>query len=167
MKTIVAVDLEWGIGCGGKLLQVIPEDMKFFKETTINKVVIMGRETYESLPGKAPLKDRINIVLTRNVNFKDDRIIICRSIDEILQEIKKYDTDNVFIIGGESVYTQFLPYCSEAYVTKIKNTYTADKYFPNLENEKTWELASESDTKEHNEVQYNFLKYINKQVLAQ
>ena len=100
MKAIVAVDLNWGIGCGGKLLQTIPEDMKFFKQKTSGKVVIMGRETFESLPGKSPLKDRINIVLSRSKSFCDDRITVCRSLEELFREIKKYHTDDVYLIGG-------------------------------------------------------------------
>jgi len=165
MKAIVAVDLNWGIGCGGKLLQMIPEDMKFFKEKTLGKVVIMGRETFESLPGKAPLKDRINIVLSKNESFVDDRLIICRSLEELFHEIERYKTDDIFVIGGEAVYTQLLPYCTEAYVTKIQNTYPADKYFTNLDKEKTWELVSISDTKKHNEVRFNFSEYVNNEMV--
>lgn len=163
MKAIVAVDLNWGIGCGGRLLQMIPEDMKFFKEKTLGKVVIMGRETFESLPGKAPLKDRINIVLSKNESFCDDRLIICGSLEELFHEIEKYNTDDIFVIGGGAVYTQLLPYCTEVYVTKIQNTYSADKHFPDLDNIDTWELVSVSDTKEYNNIQYNFLKYVNNQ----
>lgn len=165
MKAIVVVDLNWGIGCNGNLLQLIPEDMKFFKQMTLGKVVIMGRETFESLPGKTPLKDRINIVLSKNEFFNDDRIIIYRSLDELFHEIEKYNTDDVFVIGGESIYTQFLPYCTEAYVTKIQNTYVADKYFTNIDKEKTWELVSISDSKKYNDIQYNFLKYANNQLV--
>lgn len=164
MKAIVAVDLNWGIGCGGKLLQMIPEDMKFFKEKTIGKVVIMGRETFESLPGKAPLKDRINIVLSKNESFGDDRLIICRSLEELFHEVKKYHTDDVFVIGGEAVYTQLLPYCTEVYVTKIQNKYVADKHFINLDEDERWNVISESDWKIHNHTKYKFLQYINQEV---
>lgn len=163
MKAIVAVDNNWGIGCKGKLLKCIPEDMKFFKEMTTGKVVVMGRATLESFPGKNPLKDRINIVLSKNESFNDNRVIVCRSIDEVFDKIKKYSTDDVFIIGGELVYDQFLSYCKEAYVTKIQSAYPADTYFPNLDKEKAWELISESDSKEHGNIKYKFLKYVNNQ----
>lgn len=166
MKTIVAVDLNWGIGCRGSLLQHIPEDMKFFKQMTVGKVVIMGRETFESLPGKEPLKDRINIVLSKNECFINEKITICRSLDELFQEIKKYNSDDVFVIGGESVYTQLLPYCTEAYVTKIKSQYVADKYFINLDKEKVWELVSSGDQKNYNNIQYRFIKYDNTKPLG-
>jgi dihydrofolate reductase len=165
MKVIVSVDLNWGIGCGGRLLQRIPEDMKFFKQTTLGKVVIMGRETFESLPGKSPLIDRINIVLSRDKLFIDDRIVICRSLDEVFDIIEKYNTDDIYVIGGESIYIQFLPYCTEAYVTKIRNRYSADKHFPNLDEKKIWDLVSISNTKVYNNIEYNFLKYENSQLM--
>lgn len=161
MKAIVAVDLNWGIGYQGKLLERIPEDMKFFKGTTTGKVVVMGRETFESLPGKEPLKDRVNIVLSKNESFTNDQVIICRSLAELFAEIKKYPTDDLFVIGGESVYTQLLPYCSEAFVTKIEKKYTADKYFINLDQAQTWELTSMSGMNSSNDLKYRFLKYLN------
>lgn len=161
MKIIVAVDLNWGIGCDGKLLQHIPEDMKFFKEKTIGNVVVMGRETFESLPGKNPLKDRVNIVLSRDRSFKDDRLIICNSIEDTLKELQKYENNKVFIIGGETIYKQFLPYCDELYITKIQNEYKADRFFPNVDIMSDWELIKESEVKEYNNVRYVFSTYIN------
>ena len=161
MKIIVAVELNWGIGCDGKLLQHIPEDMKFFKEKTIGNVVVMGRETFESLPGKNPLKDRVNIVLSRDISFKDDRLIICNSIDDTLKELQKYENSKVFIIGGETIYKQFLPYCDELYITKIQNEYKADRFFPNVDIMSNWELIKESEVKEYNNVRYVFSTYIN------
>lgn len=161
MKIIVAVDSNWGIGCNGKLLQHIPEDMKFFKEKTIGNVVVMGRETFESLPGKNPLKDRVNIVLSRDISFKDDRLIICNSIDETLKKLQNYENDKIFIIGGETIYKQFLPYCDELYVTKIYNEYKADKFFPNVDIMSNWKIIKESEVKEYNNVRYVFSIYIN------
>lgn len=160
MKAIVAVDLNWGIGYRGKLLERIPEDMKFFKSTTTGKVVVMGRETFESLPGKEPLKDRVNIVLSKNESFTNDQIIICRSLAELFEELQKYPADSVFVIGGESVYTQLLPYCSEAFVTRIEKDHIADKHFVNLDQDETWELSSTSEMKVSNDLKYRFLKYV-------
>lgn len=164
MKAIVAVDLNWGIGCKGNLLQRIPEDMKFFKQMTLGKVVVMGRETFESLPGKEPLKDRVNIVLSKNENFKNEKLTICRSLDELFQELKQYNLDDVIIIGGESIYTQLLPYCTEAYVTKIESEYLADKYFIDLGKEENWELVAAGDLKNYNTIHYSFLKYVNNKI---
>mgnify|MGYP001286531197 CR=1 FL=1 len=164
MKAIVAVDLNWGIGCGGKLLQMIPEDMRFFRQKTLGKIVVMGRETFESLPGKEPLKDRTNIVLSKNGCFKNEKLTICRSLEELFQELKKYNLDDVFVIGGESIYMQLLPYCTEAYVTKIENKYVADKYFVNLNEDKTWKMISGSDLKNHNDIKYSFLTYVKQEI---
>ncbi len=159
MKAIVSVDLNWGIGCGGKLLQRIPEDMKFFKQMTLGKVVVMGRETFESLPKKEPLKDRVNIVLSRNESFINEKVTICRSLEELFDELNKYNSDDVFVIGGEAVYAELLPYCSEAYVTKFENIYEADKHFVNLEKESAWKLVSESEFREYNDIKFRYLKY--------
>jgi dihydrofolate reductase len=162
MKAIVAVDLNWGIGCEGKLLQYIPEDMKFFKEKTIGNIVVMGRETFESFPGKNPLKDRVNIVLSRNESFKDERLVICNSVEQTLKELEKYDKDKVFIIGGSAIYEQFLPYCTELYVTKVQNTKKADKFFPNIDIMKEWQIVEESEEKEYKNIKFIFSRYINK-----
>lgn len=166
MKAIVAVDLNWGIGFKGNLLQRIPEDMKLFKQMTLGKVVVMGRETFESLPGKEPLKDRINIVLSKDRMFINEKVIICRSIDELSHELKKYNSDDVFVIGGESVYTQLLPYCTEAYVTKIHNSYVADKYFNNLDKEESWKLIVTSDLQAYKDIQFVFSRYMNTKVAS-
>jgi dihydrofolate reductase len=166
MKAIVAVDLNWGIGYKGNLLQRIPEDMQFFKQMTLGKIVVMGRETFESLPGKEPLKERVNIVLTRNKSFKNEKVTICSSEEELVHEVKKYNSDDVFVIGGASIYDQLLPYCSEAYVTKIEDTYTADKYFVNLDKADGWEVASSSDLKTYKAITYKFVKYVNHKAVS-
>jgi dihydrofolate reductase len=137
--------------------------MKFFKQMTVGKVVVMGEETFKSLPGQEPLKDRINIVLSNNESFKNNKVTICRSLDDLFYELKSYNYDDVFVTGGESVYTQLLPFCSEAYVTRIQNIYEADKYFPDLDKEESWELVSASDPKSYNDIPFVFNKYINNQ----
>lgn len=162
MKAIVAVDLNWGIGCNGQLLKPIPEDLKFFKNMTLGKVVVMGRETFESLPGKKPLKDRKNIVLTRNENFHREDLTVCRSLEQLFNELAKYPTEDVFVIGGAEVYAQLLPYCTEAYVTKIEDTFVADKYFPNLDQMENWQMETISDLKVFGDTNYRFTKYVNK-----
>jgi dihydrofolate reductase len=163
MKAIVAVDLNWGIGLEGNLLEKIPEDMKFFREKTINKIVVMGRETLESFPNKNPLKDRINIVLTRKEKYNSE-LITCSSLEDALAELKKYNDDDIFIIGGESIYKQFLPYCDKVYVTKINNKYKADKYFVNLDTLDNWNVSDISEVKKYKGVEFNFLTYINNDV---
>ena len=126
MNLIVAVDKNWGIGYENKLLVSIPSDMKFFRQMTTGKVVVMGRKTLESFPNGLPLQNRINIVLTRNEDYKVKGTVICHTPEEVMEELKKYNTEDVYIIGGESIYRQFLPYCSTAHVTKIDHEYLAD-----------------------------------------
>ncbi|MDD3365134.1 MAG: dihydrofolate reductase [Syntrophomonas sp.] len=161
MKAIVAVDLNWGIGYKGKLLERIPEDMKFFKQTTVGKIVIMGRETFTSLPGGEPLEDRVNIVLCEDKKFSDKKITVCSSLNELFDELKDYPTDEVFVIGGEIVYRELLPYCTEAFVTKIENTYAADKYFTNLDEDDRWSLIDKGEFKSYNDIRYSFIKFLN------
>ncbi|HHV65928.1 MAG TPA: dihydrofolate reductase [Peptococcaceae bacterium] len=167
MKAIVAVDLNWGIGYRGQLLQRIPGDMKHFREKTIGKVVVMGRGTFDSLPGQKPLEKRVNIVLSRDKEFKencnkkfsDEKLLVCNSLEELFSELNRYNRDDVYVIGGESIYNQLLPYCSEAYVTKIEKTYPADKYFINLDQEADWVLAEAGETLIYDAVPYRFCRY--------
>lgn len=164
MKTIVAVDENWGIGYKGNLLMRIPEDMKYFKELTWGKTVIMGRETFISLPDMQPLKNRKNIVLSKDKNFKHGLLTICNSLEHLFKELENYDPNDVFIIGGESVYSQLLPYCTEALVTKIKKGFKADRYFPNLDVIPSWSIENTSGLKYFNGVAYEFVKYVNNNI---
>ena len=132
MNLIVAVDSNWGIGKDNKLLVSIPADMKFFRTTTSGKVVIMGRKTLESFPNGLPLKNRVNIVITGNKDYKVKDGVVVHSVEEALQEAGKYPSEDVYVIGGDSIYRQMLPYCSKAHVTKIDFAYQADTFFPNL-----------------------------------
>lgn len=132
MKAIVAVDRLWGIGNNGHLLFHIKEDMEFFKSNTINKVVVMGRKTLDALPDGKPLKDRTNLVITSNKSYQNHDNIIFGDINEINKEIKKYDTNDIFIIGGETIYRQFINRCDTVYVTRNNEVYNADVYMPNL-----------------------------------
>ncbi len=158
MKIIVAVDIAWGIGYKGNLLAHIPEDLKYFKEMTIGKVVVMGEETYKSLPEGKSLKGRINIVLSNTL--KDNSVLAFSSIKELLVELKKYNKNDIFVIGGESVYNQLLAYCNEAYVTKINNIYKSDKHFNNLDKNKDWKLIHEGESKYFDGIEFKFTKYV-------
>lgn len=163
MKAIVAVDQNWGIGYQGDLLQRIPGDMKFFKQLTIHKVVIMGRGTFDSLPGRTPLQDRVNIVLSSTLKDEPGSgLMVCRSLEQLLEEISKYDSDDLCVIGGELIFNLLLPYCTEAYVTKIFKTYPADKYFLDIDRAANWQLASEGELQTYGDVPFKFTKYIKK-----
>ena len=126
MNLIVAVDKNWAIGKEDKLLVSIPADMKMFRQETTGKVVILGRKTLATFPGGLPLKNRTNIILTGNRDFRAKDAVIVHSIEELLEEIKKYPSEDVYCIGGESVYRQLLPYCDTAHVTKVDFAYEAD-----------------------------------------
>lgn len=159
MNLIVAVDKNWAIGCNNELLVSIPADMKFFRQTTTGKVVVMGRKTLESFPNKSPLKNRTNIVLTANPDYKADGAVIVHSVDELLEELKKYDSEDIYVIGGDSIYRQLLPYCDLAHVTKIDHAYQADAFFPNLDEMPQWEIIDDSEEQTYFDLEYQFLLY--------
>ena len=159
MKMIVAVDKNWGIGKNNDLLVSIPADMKMFRTETSGKVVVMGRKTLESFPGGLPLKNRINIVLSGNPDYQVKGAIVVHSLQELLEEIKKYPKDQVYCIGGDSVYKMLLPYCDTAQVTKIDFAYEADRYFPNLDEMPQWQVAAESEEQTYFDLEYRFVRY--------
>lgn len=159
MNLIVAVDKNWGIGKNNDLLVRIPADQKFFRETTMGKVVVMGRKTLESFPGQVPLKGRTNIVLTHDENYDGHGAIVVNSMDELKEELKKYDDEDIFVIGGEKIYRQMLDMCKIAHVTKIDYAYDADAYFPNLDELDEWELVADSEEQTYFNVIYHFNMY--------
>ena len=159
MKAILAADKNWGIGYNNHLLVSIPSDMKFFRQTTTGKVVVMGRKTLESFPNGMPMKNRTKIVLTGNQNYQVKDAIVVHSEDELMEELKKYDTDDVYVIGGESVYRMMLPYCDTAYVTKIDRAFQADTFFPNLDEMDEWVMTEESEEQTCFDLEFCFTKY--------
>ena len=163
MNIIVAVDENWAIGYRGDLLVRIPADHKMFRNETIGKVVVLGRKTMDTFPGGLPLAGRTNIVLTRTPEYQVKDAIVVHSVEELLAELKNYDTKDVYVIGGDSVYSQLLPYCDTAHVTKIDRSYEADTYFPNLDASGEWEITAESDEQSYFDTTYHFLKYERKQ----
>ena len=182
MYAIVSVDSNWGIGYQGNLLQKIPEDMAFFKATTTGHTVIMGRETMTSLPRQAPLPDRVNIVLSRKMPETLSEMscagteaatrasvsasagfYVCPSLDRLFHELARYEDrfgeTRKFVIGGESVYRQLLPFCHTAYVTKFARAYTADRHFPNLDQDPAWCLGEESEARAYQGLEFRFTTY--------
>ena len=119
----------------------------------------MGRKTLESFPGGLPLKNRTNIVLTRNENYKVKDAIIVHSIEELMEELKKYPAEDVYCLGGDTIYKQLLPYCDAAQVTKIDFAYIADSYFPNLDEDPQWHVAAESEEQTYFDLEYKFVRY--------
>lgn len=160
MKLIVNVDKNWGIGYQGNLLKHIKEDMKFFRESTTGNVVVMGRKTLESFPNGRPLKNRVNIVITKNQSFKADGAVVVHSIEEAAAECAKYDSDSIYVIGGEAIYKQMLPYCDTAHVTRMDRAFLADTWFPNLDEDPAWAKADESEIKIHEDITFRFCTYV-------
>jgi len=161
MNLIAAVDLNWGIGYKCELLEKIPEDMKYFKEKTLGKVIVMGRNTLESFPNKKPLEQRINIVLTKNKNYKCEGTILCYSLEELFIELKKYNEEDIFIIGGESIYFQLITHCNKAYITKIYKEYEHDKKLVNLDKCILWDKVLTSEKQKFKEdIFYTFNTYV-------
>ena len=163
MNVIVAVDKNWAIGYKGKLLVSIPSDHKMFREETTGKVIVLGRKTLETFPSGLPLKNRINIILTKDQNYAVKDAILVHSIEELLEELKHYQTEQVYIVGGDSVYQQMLPYCNVAHITKIEYTYEADAYFPELDKMEEWEMTAESEEQTYFDLEYTFQKFERKE----
>lgn len=171
MKEIVNVSESWGIGKNGDLLINIPADMKFFRETTRDAVVIMGSTTLESFPGMAPLKNRVNIVLIDNdakikqesidaamadaAAGKKTRLVYVHSIEEAISESKKYDSEP-FVIGGATIYRIMLPYCNTCLVTINDCKEVPDTYFPNLEESSEWVMTEEGEVQEWEGTHFRF-----------
>ena len=128
MNIIASADNNWAIGKNNELLIRIPQDMKRFRQMTTGNVVVMGRKTLESFPNQAPLKDRINIVLTANPNYEVKGAVIVHSMDELQEELQKYNSEDIYVIGGDSIYRQMLDLCDTAYITKIDYAYEADAH---------------------------------------
>ena len=141
MNIIASADQNWAIGKDNQLLIHIPEDMKRFRRMTTGNVVVMGRKTLESFPNQAPLKDRVNIVMTRNTDYQPKGVVVVHSVEELEKELEKYNTDDVFVIGGDSIYKQLLDLCDTAHITKIDYAYEADSYFPNLDEREDWKMV--------------------------
>ncbi|MCI5614570.1 MAG: dihydrofolate reductase [Agathobacter sp.] len=159
MNLIAAVDKNWAIGKNNQLLVRIPADQKFFRETTTGKVVVMGRKTLESFPNGLPLKNRTNIVLTKDKNYKVKDAIVLHSMDELMVELEKYDSDDIYIIGGEKIYAQLVDQCDVAHITKIDYEYDADAYFPNLDEKPEWVITGDSEEQTYFDLIYYFYRY--------
>lgn len=163
MKAIVAVDKNWGIGKKNDLLFSLPEDMKFFREHTLNKVVIMGSNTLKSFPGGKPLKNRTNIVLFPGGEKREDCIIV-ESLEELSAKIKEFNGEDVFVIGGAMFYKTMLPYCSEVLVTKVDADGGAEVFYENLDKLDNWSCVYESEPIETNGYTIKFTTYKNSNV---
>ena len=159
MNLIAAVDKNWAIGRSGRLLVSIPEDQRLFREETLGKVVVMGRKTLESLPGGQPLHGRTTIVLTRDPEYEVKGALVCRSVDEALEKLKNYPSEDIFIAGGEEIYRAFLPFCDVAHITYIDYAYEADTFFPDLDRDPDWKMILAGEEQTYFDLEYVFAVY--------
>ena len=164
MKAIVAVDEHWAIGRNGALLLRVPNDMKRFRELTTGKVVICGRKTLETFPQGAPLPERDNIILSRDLTFRPqgDNVRVAHDLDELHWLLKGVDPEDVFCIGGGQVYELLLPLCDTCLVTRFERVFDADTFFPNLDEDDQWLLADESEEQIYFDTPYTFRTYYRK-----
>ena len=170
ISAIVAVDKDWGIGFEGQLLEHLPPDMKYFKETTMGNIVIMGRKTWDSLPVK-PLINRHNVIISKSIpETKLPQIITDRedpvtfvqmnSLIQNWEKVKRFSNKDIFIIGGGEIYKQLLPYCDRVYVTFIGKSHdNVDTYFPSLDTDSNWRLERILQSGEENGICYEMCLY--------
>lgn len=159
MNMIAAVDKNWAIGYQGRLLVRIPLDQQFFREMTTGKVVVMGRKTLATFPNGLPLANRTNVILSTNKAFSVKGAVCVGSVEEALAYLKQYRSEDIYVIGGESIYRQFLPYCDTIHLTRIDYEYDADAYFPKLDELQEWQMTADSDEQTYFDVEYYFQKY--------
>lgn len=159
MKAIVNVDKNWGIGKDNQLLYSLKGDMKFFRETTQNQLVILGRKTLESFPEGKPLKNRVHVLLTRQTTPIPEGVIVCPQISKLEDILSEYPHLEHYVIGGDSVYRQLLEFCDMAYVTKVLDSQEADSFFPNLDELPQWSLKTSLPVMEEQGISYQILSY--------
>lgn len=155
MNVIVMVDENWAIGKDGDQLVYIAPDLKRFQALTKGHAIALGRKTLSTFPGGKPLKNRRNLILSTKEGFAVEDAEVFRSIEEVLAAAPQ----DTFVVGGESVYRQLLPHCKKAYITKVHQGYSADCYFPNLDEDKAWSVVEEEGPFEHEGIRFSYVTY--------
>lgn len=158
MIAIAAVDRNWAIGNKGQLLVHIPEDMKNFRKLTSGKTVVYGRKTLETFPNARPLPKRNNIILSRSREYIVPDAQVVHSVEELM-EVLPENTDDVIVIGGDSIYHTLLPYCDRAVITKVENEYEADAWFSDLDQDPAWQCTERGEDREYEGLIFHFDVY--------
>ena len=161
MNLIVAVDKNWAIGYKDSLLVRIPQDQKFFRDTTMGHVIVLGRKTLAGFPNGLPLSGRTNIILSKNPDFTVRNGQVVHSIEALSKALEGYATEDIYVCGGEQIYRMLLPYCRYAHVTKIDYAYQADAHFPDLDAMPEWKLIGDSEEQTYFDIEYGFYLYEN------
>lgn len=159
MKLLLSADQRWGIGKDNQLLFRADGDLRYFYRMTWHQVVVMGRRTLESLPHAAPLNECTNIILSQNAEYRVSGATVCGSISALFDALQPYRDADIFVVGGEQVCRQLLPYCSTAYITRWHAVADADCFLPNLEKLPDWELVARSPLQTEGTLTYEFCTY--------
>lgn len=159
MNIIAVADENWGIGNRGDLLIRIPLEEKTFRQEIRGKVIVYGRNTLALLPQGLPLEGSKNMILSRDRNYQVKNAQVVNSIEQLLQELAGYDSQDVYIVGGESIFAQLLPYCDTAHITRIERAYEANAFLPDLDQMPEWKLVEESEEQTYFDTVYYFVKY--------
>ena len=157
MIAIVAVDKNWGIGKDGEQLIYITEDLKRFKAFTTGNTIILGRKTMYTFPGAKPLKNRRNLILSRNPEFRPEGAEVFPDLESLMEKVT--DSENTYVVGGASVYHTMIGQCDRAFITKIDAEYPADCWFPTLDEDPNWEVVSEGEWMEEDGVRFRYVDY--------
>ena len=165
MKLIAAVDKNWAIGFKDKLLVSIPADQKNFRNETMGHTVVLGRKTLSGFPAGLPLKGRRNIILSSRPDFTAKDADIVHNETELFELLKTIPSDDIYVIGGGSIYKMLEPYCDEAIITKLDYAYQADTYFPNLDQKENWKIVDISEEETCFSIEYNYVRYRNESPL--
>jgi len=161
MNAIAVADENWGLGIEGRLLVRLPGDVRYFKEKTLGKTIIIGRGTFESMSCKL-LPGRETVIISKNMNFKPDCFVF-GSVEEVIEYVKDKPEDEVFVAGGENTYRSFFPYYNKIYITKLYAAFEADCFFPNVdEMQKGFSVREENGIMEENGIKYRFIEYTRK-----
>lgn len=163
MNLIFAVDGNWKIGFNGQMLVEIEEDLHRFRRITEGHIVIMGRKTLEALPDQNPLPNRINILVTRNKDYKPEGFLVVNSLEDLFPLLKEVNPDRkmeVFVTGGGTIARQLLLFCNKAYITKIfKDFRNTDTFIPNLDLDDDWDVVWESEVQQQDDIYYRYINY--------
>lgn len=164
MILIFAVDSNWNIGYDGDMLFKISEDLKRFRSLTEENIIIMGRKTFESLPDKKPLPNRINIIISKDKDYQVEDTTVVRSLEELILLLKELNPNNEmenFVIGGGNIAKQMISYCNKAYITKIFKAFEdADTFIPNLDLDNEWKIVKESEVYQQEDLYYKYVDYV-------
>ncbi len=159
MNMIVTVDKNWAIGNKGRSFVSIPENEQMLRADTTGKVVVMSKNVAEHFPGGYSYQDRINVILTKDMNYTKKGAVMVHSLEELLDYVKKYNTESVYVIGGVGIFRQLLPYCDIIDVTYIDYEYEADTHFANLDEDEHFRMTEESDERTYFDLEYVFRRY--------